>query len=165
VSKLDGKPANAARRAMDQYGLSRGKLRMVEQSLPGGQRGQGNGGSLGKIQSPRFRCEIGGGNDNILGVGTVSPLPAIPGHEFAGIVETIGLDATNIEVGDAVYALADFWVDLVAGFVSRGPKQPWTLCPYQSQNEAYAVRHSQIGRPSAREPPMLPPIPEGGRIQ
>ncbi|MGI8570119.1 MAG: NADP-dependent oxidoreductase [Methylocella sp.] len=38
-------------------------------------------------------------------------LPAIPGHEFSGIVEAVGPDATDVKVGQAVYALTDFWRD------------------------------------------------------
>jgi NADPH:quinone reductase-like Zn-dependent oxidoreductase len=38
-------------------------------------------------------------------------LPAIPGHEFSGIVEAVGPDAIDVKVGQAVYALADFWRD------------------------------------------------------
>jgi NADPH:quinone reductase-like Zn-dependent oxidoreductase len=38
-------------------------------------------------------------------------LPAIPGHEFSGIVEAVGPDAIDVKVGQAVYALTDFWRD------------------------------------------------------
>ena len=33
------------------------------------------------------------------------PVPAIPGHEFAGIVEEIGADVKNVKVGDRVVAI------------------------------------------------------------
>jgi NADPH:quinone reductase-like Zn-dependent oxidoreductase len=36
-------------------------------------------------------------------------LPSIPGHEFSGIVEAAGPDAEGVAIGDAVYALTDFW--------------------------------------------------------
>jgi NADPH:quinone reductase-like Zn-dependent oxidoreductase len=38
-------------------------------------------------------------------------LPTIPGHEFSGVVEAVGPNAVEAKVGDAVYALADFWRD------------------------------------------------------
>jgi NADPH:quinone reductase-like Zn-dependent oxidoreductase len=38
-------------------------------------------------------------------------LPAIPGHEFSGIVEAIGPGVTGVSVGQEVYALSDFWHD------------------------------------------------------
>jgi NADPH:quinone reductase-like Zn-dependent oxidoreductase len=40
-----------------------------------------------------------------------SRLPAIPGHEFAGIVEATGPAAAGVSVGEEVYALSDFWRD------------------------------------------------------
>jgi NADPH:quinone reductase-like Zn-dependent oxidoreductase len=38
-------------------------------------------------------------------------LPAIPGHEFSGIVEVSDGASKDVGVGEAVYALADFWRD------------------------------------------------------
>lgn len=38
-------------------------------------------------------------------------LPAIPGHEFSGIVEAAGSDTIDVKAGQAVYALTDFWRD------------------------------------------------------
>ncbi|HXZ12004.1 MAG TPA: NADP-dependent oxidoreductase [Candidatus Sulfotelmatobacter sp.] len=35
-------------------------------------------------------------------------IPTIPGHEFAGIVDTLAPDAAGVRVGDAVYALSSF---------------------------------------------------------
>jgi NADPH:quinone reductase-like Zn-dependent oxidoreductase len=35
-------------------------------------------------------------------------IPAIPGHEFAGIVDALAPDAADVRVGDAVYALSSF---------------------------------------------------------
>lgn len=35
-------------------------------------------------------------------------IPSIPGHEFAGIVDTLAPDAAGVRVGDAVYALSSF---------------------------------------------------------
>jgi NADPH:quinone reductase-like Zn-dependent oxidoreductase len=35
-------------------------------------------------------------------------IPTIPGHEFAGIVDTLAPDTAGVRVGDAVYALASF---------------------------------------------------------
>jgi NADPH:quinone reductase-like Zn-dependent oxidoreductase len=41
----------------------------------------------------------------------VNRLPAIPGHEFSGVVEAMGPGVTDVNVGQEVYALADFWRD------------------------------------------------------
>jgi NADPH:quinone reductase-like Zn-dependent oxidoreductase len=41
----------------------------------------------------------------------VDRLPAIPGHEFAGVVEVTDRVAADVSTGGAVYALADFWRD------------------------------------------------------
>ena len=38
-------------------------------------------------------------------------LPSTLGHEFAGIVEDLAPDVDDVRVGDAVYALSDFWRD------------------------------------------------------
>jgi NADPH:quinone reductase-like Zn-dependent oxidoreductase len=38
-------------------------------------------------------------------------IPTIPGHEFAGIVDTLASDAAGVHVGDAVYALSSFCRD------------------------------------------------------
>lgn len=38
-------------------------------------------------------------------------LPAIPGHEFSGVVEAVGPDVTDVSAGQEVFALADFWRD------------------------------------------------------
>src|SRR5215469_5758035 len=38
-------------------------------------------------------------------------LPSILGHEFAGVVEALGPDTAGATVGEAVYALSDFWRD------------------------------------------------------
>src|SRR5215472_7330953 len=35
-------------------------------------------------------------------------IPTIPGHEFAGIVDTLAPDAAGVRIGDAVYALSSF---------------------------------------------------------
>jgi len=36
-------------------------------------------------------------------------LPTIPGHEFAGIVESVSSDVTDVKAGDEVYGLGSFW--------------------------------------------------------
>ena len=41
----------------------------------------------------------------------VDRLPAIPGHELAGVVEVTDRVAADVSTGEAVYALADFWRD------------------------------------------------------
>lgn len=38
-------------------------------------------------------------------------LPTIPGHELSGRVAAVAPDVTDVKVGDAVYALTDFWRD------------------------------------------------------
>jgi NADPH:quinone reductase-like Zn-dependent oxidoreductase len=43
--------------------------------------------------------------------GTSRPAPIVPGHEVAGIVETVGPAAVGVAVGDAVYGLIDFHRD------------------------------------------------------
>jgi NADPH:quinone reductase-like Zn-dependent oxidoreductase len=41
----------------------------------------------------------------------VERVPTIPGHELSGVVEALGAGARAPNVGDAVYALTDFWRD------------------------------------------------------
>jgi len=41
----------------------------------------------------------------------VERLPTIPGHELSGVVEAVSQDVSTPRVGDAVYALTDFWRD------------------------------------------------------
>ena len=41
----------------------------------------------------------------------VDRLPTIPGHELSGVVEAVSQDVAAPKVGDAVYALTDFWRD------------------------------------------------------
>jgi NADPH:quinone reductase-like Zn-dependent oxidoreductase len=41
----------------------------------------------------------------------VERLPTIPGHELSGVVEAVSQDVSEPRVGDAVYALTDFWRD------------------------------------------------------
>jgi len=41
----------------------------------------------------------------------VERLPTIPGHELSGVVEAVSQDVSAPRVGDAVYALIDFWRD------------------------------------------------------
>ncbi|HXI65143.1 MAG TPA: NADP-dependent oxidoreductase [Gemmatimonadales bacterium] len=41
----------------------------------------------------------------------VDRLPTIPGHELSGVVEAVSQDVSTPRVGDAVYALTDFWRD------------------------------------------------------
>jgi NADPH:quinone reductase-like Zn-dependent oxidoreductase len=41
----------------------------------------------------------------------VERLPTIPGHELSGVVEAVSQDVAAPRVGDAVYALTDFWRD------------------------------------------------------
>ncbi|HYL55096.1 MAG TPA: NADP-dependent oxidoreductase [Gemmatimonadales bacterium] len=41
----------------------------------------------------------------------VERLPTIPGHELSGVVEAVSRDVSAPRVGDAAYALTDFWRD------------------------------------------------------
>jgi NADPH:quinone reductase-like Zn-dependent oxidoreductase len=43
--------------------------------------------------------------------GEPRPLPIIPGHEFAGDVEALGVGVAGLEVGDAVYGMNDWFGD------------------------------------------------------
>ena len=38
-------------------------------------------------------------------------LPSTLGHEFAGLVDDLAPDVNDVRIGDAVYALSDFWRD------------------------------------------------------
>lgn len=40
-----------------------------------------------------------------------SRVPSIPGHDLSGVVEQTTAEASNVQVGDEVYALTDFWRD------------------------------------------------------
>jgi NADPH:quinone reductase-like Zn-dependent oxidoreductase len=43
--------------------------------------------------------------------GEPRPLPVIWGHELSGVVAQVGAGVSGVNVGDAVYALTDFWRD------------------------------------------------------
>ena len=43
--------------------------------------------------------------------GDIRPLPIILGHEFSGVVETVGLECDEVEVGAPVYGLNDWFID------------------------------------------------------
>jgi NADPH:quinone reductase-like Zn-dependent oxidoreductase len=43
--------------------------------------------------------------------GTTRPFPIILGHEFSGVVEAIGPAGMDVQVGDAVYGLSDWFID------------------------------------------------------
>jgi NADPH:quinone reductase-like Zn-dependent oxidoreductase len=43
--------------------------------------------------------------------GTVRPLPIILGHEFSGVVESVGPECRDVQAGDAVYGLSDWFID------------------------------------------------------
>jgi NADPH:quinone reductase-like Zn-dependent oxidoreductase len=43
--------------------------------------------------------------------GKTRPLPIILGHEFSGVVEAVGPDCRNVQVGDPVYGLSDWFID------------------------------------------------------
>ena len=43
--------------------------------------------------------------------GGMRPFPIILGHEFSGVVEAVGLDCTDVQVGDPIYGLSDWFID------------------------------------------------------
>jgi NADPH:quinone reductase-like Zn-dependent oxidoreductase len=43
--------------------------------------------------------------------GKPRPLPIILGHEFSGVVEAVGPDCRNVQLGDSVYGLSDWFID------------------------------------------------------
>jgi NADPH:quinone reductase-like Zn-dependent oxidoreductase len=43
--------------------------------------------------------------------GETRPLPIILGHEFSGVIEAVGPDCRNVQVGDPVYGLSDWFID------------------------------------------------------
>ena len=53
----------------------------------------------------------------------VERLPTIPGHELSGVVEAVAPDASAPKVGEAVYALTDFWRDGAAARASGTAKR------------------------------------------
>ncbi len=69
--------------------------------------------------------------------GRPRPLPIIPGHEVAGVVEQVGPAADGLAVGDAVYGLIDFRrdgadADYVAARASDLAPKPATLSHVQA---------------------------------
>lgn len=43
--------------------------------------------------------------------GGVRPFPIILGHEFSGVIETIGSGCTGVHIGEPVYGLSDWFID------------------------------------------------------
>ncbi len=43
--------------------------------------------------------------------GGMRPFPIILGHEFSGVVEAVGSDCTDVQVGDPIYGLSDWFID------------------------------------------------------
>jgi hypothetical protein len=43
--------------------------------------------------------------------GAPRQLPVIPGHEFSGQVEAVGLGVADLDVGDAIYGMNDWFID------------------------------------------------------
>ena len=43
--------------------------------------------------------------------GGTRPFPITLGHEFSGVVESVGLDCTGVQVGDSIYGLSDWFID------------------------------------------------------
>jgi len=41
--------------------------------------------------------------------GGMRPFPIILGHEFSGVVEAVGSDCTDVQVGDPIYGLSDWF--------------------------------------------------------
>ena len=43
--------------------------------------------------------------------GGMRPFPIILGHEFSGVVEAVGSDCTDVQVGGPIYGLSDWFID------------------------------------------------------
>lgn len=43
--------------------------------------------------------------------GNIRPLPIILGHEFSGVVEAVGSECRDVQVGDPLYGLSDWFID------------------------------------------------------
>ena len=43
--------------------------------------------------------------------GGMRPFPIILGHEFSGVVEAVGSDCTDVQVGHPIYGLSDWFID------------------------------------------------------
>lgn len=43
--------------------------------------------------------------------GNMRPFPIILGHEFSGVVEAVGPDCTEVQAGDPIYGLSDWFID------------------------------------------------------
>lgn len=43
--------------------------------------------------------------------GGIRPFPIILGHEFSGVVEAVGRDCMDVQVGDRIYGLSDWFID------------------------------------------------------
>lgn len=43
--------------------------------------------------------------------GTMRPFPIIPGHEFSGVVDAIGSDCKDMQVGASIYGLSNWFID------------------------------------------------------
>ncbi|HEX6726235.1 MAG TPA: NADP-dependent oxidoreductase [Nitrospira sp.] len=43
--------------------------------------------------------------------GGMRPFPIILGHEFSGVVEAVGSECTDVQVGDPIYGVSDWFID------------------------------------------------------
>jgi NADPH:quinone reductase-like Zn-dependent oxidoreductase len=63
-------------------------------------------------------------------------LPSTLGHEFAGFVEDLAPDVNDVRIGDAVYALSDFWRTAARPNISRSRRPTWPRNPGHSTSPA-----------------------------
>src|SRR4029078_10361926 len=43
--------------------------------------------------------------------GNERPLPIILGHEFSGVIESVGSECRHVQVGEPIYGLSDWFID------------------------------------------------------
>ena len=67
AGELHREAADAARGTVDQHALARAEPAVVEQPLPGGERGQRDRGALGVPERPRLRHQQLGGHRRVVG--------------------------------------------------------------------------------------------------
>ena len=109
VCELHRDGPDAARGAVDQDGLAGLEVGVVEQALPGGQPGDGQGGGHGVVDVRRKRGEVAGLHRGVLGQGPVAGPVGQSEHPLA-----------HGQAGGAVAQLGDNTRQLVSGH-ARGP--------------------------------------------
>ena len=125
-------------------GSSIGRCPTPDREVPGPRRG------LRGLAAPIFSCNTGG----FVG----SPLPIVPGHEAAGIVDAVGPEVRCFAVGDQV---AMYYIDAPpdsryarSGHLNIGPgvrrmgvDVDGAFAEYVVRPAAYAAQAHRTGRP------------------